>query len=88
MTRFLTLRNLIRFLAVWTALSTLFVLLIAAFGMGPNGRAVIFMGTGLVLLWIVLGGTLMWTTRGRVRDFALGMRLLRQRFGKKFIIGF
>ena len=75
MTRFLTLRNLIRFLAVWTALSTLFVLVIAAFGMGPNGRAVIFMGTGLVLLWIVLGGTLMWTTRGRVRDFALGMRL-------------
>jgi hypothetical protein len=75
MTRFLTLRNFIRALAVWTALSTLFVLLIAIFFMGPNSRAVIFMGAGLVLLWIVLGGTLMWTTRERVRAFVLGSRL-------------
>lgn len=75
MKRFLTLPNFIRFLAAWTALSTLLVLLIAIFGMGPNGRAVIFMGAGLVLLWIILGGMIMWTTRERVRAFALGMRL-------------
>ena len=75
MTRYLTLRNLIRFLAAWTALSTLFVLLIATFFMGPNSRAVIFMGAGLVLLWIILGGILMWTTRDRVRAFVLAIRL-------------
>ncbi|RJP52560.1 MAG: hypothetical protein C4583_06520 [Anaerolineaceae bacterium] len=71
------LRTLIRFLAAWTILSTLFVLFIAIIDMGPNSRAVIFMGAGLVLLWIVLGGTLMWTTRDRVRDFVSGIRLPR-----------
>jgi hypothetical protein len=75
MKRFLTLRNLIIILAAWTILSTLFVLTIALFGMGPNSRAVIFMGAGLVLLWIILGGTLMWGTRDRVRAFVQGMRL-------------
>jgi len=75
MTRHLTLTNLIRFLAVWTALSTLFILLIAIFFMGPNSRAVIFMGAGLVLLWIVLGGTLMWMLRDRARTFVLGIKL-------------
>lgn len=75
MTHHITLRNFIRFLAAWTVLSTLFILLIAIVGMGPNSRAVIFMGTGLVLLWIILGGTLMWRTRERVRAFVLGMRL-------------
>lgn len=75
MTRHITLRNFIRFLAAWTIFSTLFVLFIAIFGMGPNGRAVIFMGAGLVLLWIMIGGTLMWTTRERVHAFVLRMRL-------------
>ena len=77
MARRLTLANLIRFLAAWTVLSTLFVLLIAIFGMVPNSRAVIFMGAGLVLLWIVIGGTLMWTFRDRVRAFVLRIRLPR-----------
>jgi hypothetical protein len=75
MRRFLTLQNLIRFLAAWTVLSTLFVLLVAIFFTGPNSRAAIFMGAGLVLLWIILGGLLMWTLRARVRDFVLGIRL-------------
>ena len=75
MKRILTLRNLIRFLAAWTALSTLIILIVAILGMGPNSRAVIFMGTGLVLLWIVLGGSLMWATRDRVRAFVLRIRL-------------
>ncbi|MBI5932873.1 MAG: hypothetical protein HY867_04135 [Chloroflexi bacterium] len=74
MTRQLTLANLIRFLAAWTILSTLFVLFIAIFGMGPNSRAVIFMGAGLVLFWVILGGILMWRSRDRVRDFVLGIR--------------
>jgi hypothetical protein len=75
MTCHLTLANLIRFLAAWAALSTLFVLLIAIFFMGPNSRAVIGMGAGLVLLWIILGGSLMWRNRDRVRAFVLGIRL-------------
>lgn len=72
---FLTLRNLIRFLAAWTLASTLLVLFVAIFAMGPNSRATLFMGAGLVLLWIVLGGMLMWTTRDRVRAILLGVRL-------------
>jgi hypothetical protein len=75
MKRFFTISSLIRILAAWTIFSTLFVLVIAIVGMGPNSRAVIFMGTGLVLLWVVLGGTLMWRTRERLRAFVLGMRL-------------
>ncbi|MEW5938437.1 MAG: hypothetical protein AB1750_02140 [Chloroflexota bacterium] len=77
MPRFLSLANFIRLLAAWTILSTLFVLLIAIVGMGPNSRAVAFMGTGLVLLWIVLGGTLMWTLRDRVRATVQRIRLPR-----------
>ncbi len=75
MKRFLTLRNFIRLLAAWTILATLLVLLIAIFAMQPNSRAVVFMGAGLVLLWIILGGTLMWKNRDRVRDFIFGIRL-------------
>lgn len=75
MKRLFTLPNLIRFLAAWTLASTLLVLLVAIFAMEPNSRATLFMGAGLALFWIALGGTLMWTTRDRVRAFALGMRL-------------
>lgn len=71
------LRTLIRFLAAWTILSTLIIVVIAILGMGPNSRAVIFMVAGLVLLWIILGGTLMWMMRGRVRDIVSGIRLPR-----------
>lgn len=75
MKRIITLTNFIRFLAAWTVLSTLFVLFVAIVGMGPNSCAVIFMGAGLVLLWIILGGMLMWTTRERVRAFVSRIRL-------------
>lgn len=75
MKRILTLPNLIRFLAAWMILFTIFILFIAIVGMGPNSRAVVFMGAGLVLLWIILGGTSMWMTRARVRAFVLRIRL-------------
>lgn len=75
MKRLFTLSNLICALAVWTALSTLLVLLIALFVMQPNSRAVVFMGVGLVLLWILLGGTLMRRNRERIRVFVLGIHL-------------
>lgn len=69
MNRIFFLTNLIRILAAWTALSTLAVVLVAIFFMGPNSRAVAFMGAGLVLLWIILGGALMWKFQTRVRAF-------------------
>lgn len=75
MRRFLNLTNLIRFLAGWTALSTLLILFIAINFMGPNSRAVVLMGAGLVLLWIVLGGMLMWRFRERIRLWTSGRRL-------------
>lgn len=75
MKSYFNLSNLIRFLAAWTALSTLFVLVIGIFGMHSNERAVVLMGVGLVLLWILLGGTLMWRGRDQVRTFVMGIQL-------------
>lgn len=74
-TRFFSLRTLIIALAGWLALSTTFVAAVVLIGGGPNTRAVILMGSGLVLLWIALGGTLMYRARDRVRSFALRLRL-------------
>jgi hypothetical protein len=75
MKSFFSLSNLIRFLAGWTALSTLAILLIAIFFMQANERAVIIMGAGLVLFWIFIGGMLMWRERDKVREFMLQLRL-------------
>jgi hypothetical protein len=65
---------LITLLGIWLAVSTAVVLYIALTAMHPNSRAVILMGTGLILLWIVIGGTLMWANRERVHDFVLNIR--------------
>jgi hypothetical protein len=67
--------TLIAAIAVWLGLSTCAVTVVALVGMGPNSRAVILMGLGLVLLWIVLGGTLMRLFRDRVSAFVRGIRL-------------
>ena len=83
MRRFFTLSALIRLLAAWTGLSTALLLLVAVFFMGPNSRAVIFMATGLVAFWIVLGGSLMWVFRDRVRDLVQRIRLP---WGLKFVL--
>lgn len=71
---YLKLSNIIRFLAVWTVLSTLLIVAIAIFAMQPNERAVVFMGAGLVLFWILIGGTLMWRCRDHVRSHVLRMQ--------------
>jgi hypothetical protein len=60
---------LISALAVWMGISQAAVFLIAAIGAPPNTRAVILMGTGLILLWIVLGGLSMRRFREPVRAF-------------------
>ena len=59
---------------IWLTISTSVVLLIALTSMGPNSRAVILMGAGLILLWVALGGTLMYVFRERIRGFVLGLR--------------
>jgi hypothetical protein len=75
MKRFFTLRTLVIALAVWLALSTSAVLVVVLVGGGPNSRAVILMGAGLVLLWVAFGGTLMHLARDRVRAFVLRLPL-------------
>jgi hypothetical protein len=64
---------LIYLLGIWLALSTAVVLFVALTAMGPNSRAVILMGAGLILLWVVLGGTLMVAFRNRIRPVILGL---------------
>ncbi|GAB4577980.1 MAG: hypothetical protein Fur0022_07120 [Anaerolineales bacterium] len=59
--------NLMRFLALWTALASLFLFVVAALFMPPNARAVMFMATGVTVIWIGLGGIGMWKTRAWVR---------------------
>jgi hypothetical protein len=65
---------LIILLGIWLAFSTAIVLFIALTAMGPNSRAVILMGTGLILLWVALGGSLMFAFRNRIREVVLGLR--------------
>ncbi|WKZ37103.1 MAG: hypothetical protein QY332_04080 [Anaerolineales bacterium] len=63
--------NLIHILAIWTVLSQLFLLLIFTLFLGPNSRAVMLMATGLMVLWIMAGGTLMWMFREPIREWVL-----------------
>ncbi len=75
MLRCLTFRALIVVLAGWLGLSTIVVLAVTLIGGGPNSRAVILMGTGLVVLWVGLCGTLMYLARDSVRAFILRARV-------------
>jgi hypothetical protein len=65
---------LITLLGAWLAISTSIVAYIALTAMGPDSRAVVLMGIGLILLWVALGGTLMYVFRNRIRRFVLGIR--------------
>jgi hypothetical protein len=70
MLRILSFRTLIAALAGWLALSTAVVLVVTLVGGGPNSRAVMLMGTGLVVLWIGVCGSLMLLLRGGARALA------------------
>jgi len=59
----------------WLAISTTVLLYIAITGMGPNSRAVILMGSGLILFWVVFGGASMYLLRSRIRGFVQGFRV-------------
>lgn len=66
---------LISLLGAWLALSTAAVTVIALVSGRPVMRAVVMMGLGLVLLWVVLGGGLMWLARDRIRAAVLSVPL-------------
>ena len=75
MKRFRNSGCLIALLGVWLAISTSAVAVIALAAARPNTRAEILMGTGLVLLWILLGGTAMRLTRNPVRTLVQSIRI-------------
>jgi hypothetical protein len=60
-------------LAIWILIATSAVTFLT--WTNPKVRAVIGMGWGLILLWIFLGGSLMYYFRDAVRRFILGIRL-------------
>jgi hypothetical protein len=72
--KYFNIANLIRVLAAWMGLSQAFLLLIFIFFMPPNATAVILMATGLMGLWVLLGGTLMWMFRDPIRDFVMRIK--------------
>ena len=60
--------TLIRLIAIWLGISTALVLTIALVSAEPNTRAVILMGSGLILLWVVICGSLMRWQRDAIRQ--------------------
>ncbi|MGD0039387.1 MAG: hypothetical protein ABSE84_03040, partial [Isosphaeraceae bacterium] len=60
-------------LGVWMILATSVLLVLALLAGKPVFGAVICMGSGLVLLWNVLGGILMYRGRDRVRRFVVSL---------------
>jgi hypothetical protein len=75
MRKWLTSGTLVRAIGVWLVLSTAAVVAIAEIGAGPRSRAVVRMGAGLVLLWVILGGSLMRLARQPIRKAVAGIRL-------------
>jgi hypothetical protein len=67
MKRLFTPAGFITALGIWTALSTAAIVVVAVFFMPPNTRAVVFMGAGLVLFWILIAGTWMRRFRDPIR---------------------
>jgi len=66
---------LIAVIGAWLFLSTSAVAAIALLGAPPNTRAVMLMGSGLVLLWVVLGGSFQFLFRNPLRAFVRSIRI-------------
>lgn len=71
----LTTSRYIRALWVWTILSTSLIVALNLNPHRPVGRAVLLMGGGLVLFWVVLGGILMHRFRNPIRGYVQSIRL-------------
>jgi hypothetical protein len=75
---------LVKILGVYSALLiSLIAFLNLTSNAPPNQKANIKMALGLILIWIILGGSLMYHFRNRIRDFVLGIRLP---WGLKFFL--
>ncbi len=66
-------RILIICLGLWMVFTTSAILILALFSGKPVFRAVICMGSGLVFFWNVLGGTVMYLAREKVRRLSLSL---------------
>jgi hypothetical protein len=66
---------LIAAIGVWLGVSTAAVLAVALLAAPPNTRAVMLMGTGLVLIWVALGGTLQRLFRDPLRALVRAIRI-------------
>ncbi|MBI5351658.1 MAG: hypothetical protein HZB50_03375 [Chloroflexi bacterium] len=75
--RYFTSANLIRVLAFWVVLSQIILALIFTLFTGTNPRAVMLMATGLMGIWIIVGGALMWRFRNSIRTYMLKIQIPR-----------
>lgn len=75
MKKYLTSGCLIAVIGGWLGISTSAVLAIALLSAQPNFRAVILMGSGLVLFWIVLGGSAQRLLRNPVRAIVQALQI-------------
>ncbi len=73
--RYFTIANLIRILAAWAVLSQIFLLLIFTLFTDANSRAVMLMATGLMVLWMIVGGGAMWRLRDSIRTRVLEIQI-------------
>ena len=64
---------------IWLGVSTSLLLVVALTGAAPNTRAVFLMGSGVILIWVLICGMLMWIFRdpiaGAVRRIRLDWRV-------------
>lgn len=67
--------HLIKFFAGFGIVTTGLVSFLNLFGPNPATRASMLMALGLVFFWIVLGGTLMYKNRDRIREFVLKINI-------------
>jgi hypothetical protein len=65
----------IKLVAGWLALSTAVIIVIALVGSPPNTRAVLLMGSGLVIFWVLFGGLTTFLLRNRIRNLVQGIKL-------------
>ena len=73
--RYFTIANLIRIFAAWAVLSQIFLLLIFTFFTDANSRAVMLMATGLMVLWMIVGGGAMWRLRDSIHTRVLEIQI-------------
>jgi hypothetical protein len=67
--------RIIALLAAWLALTSSALAVYAARQAPPNARATLWMGLGLIIVWVGLGGLLMRLLRQPLRNLVLGVRL-------------